>query len=847
MKRFFLLSLFLCLTLGTWANFTPDVPDGSPQGSTVIFFDLKLNGQVIAPNEFSNNYQVAAFIDGKCRAVADVQTTPAGSYLQLEVPGNYSISEEDNNKEITFKVFMIGTQCTYELTSDPRVVFGSQATYGKPSTDHVQLTGNYPSYIQLRDITMNINESVTLKDYIAIRPSDATLPLEARWQVSDQRMASIADGKLTARTAGTTTYTLTIPNGTDATGTAMSTKYMANLTIKSPATAINVTQTTYEVNMGQDRELNAFLATAYTLVPVGSTDVVSWVIGDESIIGFNESNAQFTLKQPGQTTMTPVIYKSDGTIGLSGRAITITVKQLVERISASTTSITCNVGDNDIVERLEPLITFYPSNATNKTMTWNIAQDGVLGMNNGTITAMTVGQTQLIGATTDGSNLTIAFTVIVEDNLTLTSFIVTVTPEDKGIGGTVKLTPVPATAVYDMSDFQLTATATAGTATNYGDWTPMTFVQDGQDPLSYLYSAQLPGQFTVQVMKGEVVFAQSNSIEVPFVAMFETGWQWKSNNYIDVTGINGLTEFFGSGLTEARTKNALLFNDPSWGYVGSMLSNGINKTQMYKVNMTTASKTYITGGSMPGALTVTLEPGWNWVGSPYFYNRKLATAIDAASLPAGLVIQGKSGSAEVANGQWNGSLTTINSGEGYLVFNPNTTQSRMTWATEIGSMSQGNDAAGSRAQRVSIWNCDASRFANNMTMVATLSNIEQPEQYTLGAFVDGECRGEGEYIDGRMYITAHVNDGEQVSFVLYNEWTGDYLNVEQTFTARTRIGSVTAPIALTTGTTTGISTATTATAAQEVYDLQGRKVTGSQRNTIHIVRMRDGSVRKITK
>jgi hypothetical protein len=190
---------------------------------------------------------------------------------------------------------------------------------------------------------------------------------------------------------------------------------------------------------------------------------------------------------------------------------------------------------------------------------------------------------------------------------------------------------------------------------------------------------------------------------------------------------------------------------------------------------------------------------------------------------------------------------TINSGEGYLVFNPNTTQSRMTWATEIGSMSQGNDAAGSRAQRVSIWNYDASRFANNMTMVATLSNIDQPEQYTLGAFVDGECRGEGEYINGRMYITAHVNDGEQVSFVLYNEWTGDYLNVEQTFTARTRIGSVTAPIALTTGTTTGISTATTATAAQEVYDLQGRKVTGSQRNTINIVRMRDGSVRKITK
>ena len=34
-------------------------------------------------------------------------------------------------------------------------------------------------------------------------------------------------------------------------------------------------------------------------------------------------------------------------------------------------------------------------------MTWNIAQDGVLGMNNGVITAMTVGQTQLFGVTTE--------------------------------------------------------------------------------------------------------------------------------------------------------------------------------------------------------------------------------------------------------------------------------------------------------------------------------------------------------------------------------------------------------------------------------------------------------------
>lgn len=961
MKRFLLLFQLLCLAMGTWASFTPEEKNEQPQGSTVIFFDLKLNDYVVEPSQFANSYDVAAFIDGECRALADVQVVAGGrvnySYLQLVVPGNYSLSEEDNGKEITFQLYMKGTQSTYNLTTDQNVEFGPQKTYGLPSSDHVQLYLTTPTNIQLQDITMELGETVSLADYLTLTPASASLPMEARWRVSNQQLATIADGKLTAKTTGEATYSLVLPGGYDAAGSVMYSTYTAKLTVVSLATAINVAETTYETYMGKDDELNEFLNRVCSLEPSTTTEKVTWQIGDETIIGRSDTDASFTLLSPGQTTMTPVILKSDGTVRLSGQAITITVKQLVESLTATTNSITCNVGDDNILSRLEQLITIAPSNATNKTLTWSIAQDGVLGMNNGTVIALKAGTTRVTTATTDGSNLSAVIAVVVEDpatvatfsqnpmtiaitnndgtdistmvfenislngstpkngtitisstpddavtgraaitddgingtimaykqgtatvtvtltwtadhatatetsqsysfqlniteNLSLTSFTVVATPDDNSIGGTVTLTPIPANANFDMADYQLVATTATGTATDYGTWQPVEIIADDQNPLAYTYSAQLPGQFTFQVMKGSEVFAESNSVEVPFALSFESGWQWKSNNFIDVTSYDDITALFGQNMKEARTQSSLLFNDPSWGYVGSMLNGGIAKMQMYKVNMTTGAKAYVKGGSMPRSLTTTLDRGWNWVGSPYFYNRNLSTAIPTANLTEGLVIQGKDGAAELQDGQWNGNLTTINSGEGYLIYNPGTASVSMTWATEVGSMAQGDDdAAGARAARASVWSYDASRFANNMTMVATLQGIDHPEYYTLGAFVDGECRGEGVCIDGRMYVTAHVDDGEQVSFVLYNEMTGTYANIDQSIKAKTRIGSVKAPMELTSEQITlGISSTTATTSAQAVFDLQGRKVVGTPAaGSINIVRMKDGSVRKIMK
>ena len=956
----------LCLSVMTWADFTPVSYPTNPQGSTVVYFDLKLNDVVVEPSNYGNNYQVGAFIGDECRAVGEMmrymsETGDVYPYLQLEVPGNYTQSTTDTGKEITFKVFDRNTQATYTLTSDPQVTFDTDASYGSPSgTDpvRVQLEAKIPNTIAINDITISLRSTATLYDYLTLDPKGAQLPLEATWSVGDQSLASITDGVLTANAIGTTTYTLTVPSGMDVTGGPMTTDYTANLTINNPATAINVSQTSYVAYMGQDREFNAFLSNAYTLTPAGSTDQVTWQIGNSSIIGLSQTNMMYTLLNTGTTTMTPVILDETGVVRLSGSAITITVKQYVERLNMSDEGITCNVGDNDIVSRLEQLVEIWPTTATNKTLSWSINQnEEVLSLNNGVITALKAGDATVIAATTDGSNLSLAFMVTVEDpattatfkqnpmtiaithnngtdissqifnnitlngttsknatitvasnpngavtgrgaitdngnngtftayqqgtatvtvtlswtdysanqtatststftlniteNLDLTSFTVTVTPDANGTGGTVTLTPVPANANYDISNFIVTATTPAGNATSYSNWEPVSIKQNGQNPLSYTYSAELPGQFVFQVSRGaDVIYGESDPVEVPYVVNLAAGWQWKSNNFVGISGKDGLTKLFGQNLTEARTQKALLYNDQSWGYVGSMLDSdiAIEQMQMYKVNMKAASTAYLTGGSLPYEFTVALQPGWNWVGSPYFYNRQLSVALTPNGAPEGLYIQGKSGAAEMVNGQWTGTgLATINSGEGYLVYNPSANVTRMTWTAEVGYMEQGSATAGARMMDGSVWHYDASRFANNMSVVATLTGIDHPEQYTVGAFVDGECRGEGEFVNGRLFIIAHINDGEQVSFVLHNEYTDEYVNINQTLRAQTRVGSFHAPFAMTAGNEIqGIESIQHSTFnIQNSYDLQGRKVNDSQRTNINIVRMRDGSVRKV--
>ena len=140
----------------------------------------------------------------------------------------------------------------------------------------------------------------------------------------------------------------------------------------------------------------------------------------------------------------------------------------------------------------------------------------------------------------------------------------------------------------------------------------------------------------------------------------------------------------------------------------------------------------------------------------------------------------------------------------------------------------GQAGANGRRDGRRVWDYDARAFADNMTVVAAFDGIDFPENCTVGAFVDGECRGQGQYADGRYFITVHGAAGESVSFVLYDEQSGDYWTVQGSLSFSDKAGSIKTPLRLKVGERTtaipNLQMADGDASERTIHDLQGRRV-----------------------
>ena len=445
------------------------------------------------------------------------------------------------------------------------------------------------------------------------------------------------------------------------------------------------------------------------------------------------------------------------------------------------------------------------------------------------------------------SEITISFAVVISTGLV--RFDIDWMPYDGKTYGKIRLTPVPSEANYNISDFTKTFT-TPQAYTELG-WTGLNTIS--WQGLDCYIEASLPGLYTFSVTKNGVSYG-SKEIDIPAHISYNFGgWKWSAIPYGDLAG-NKVKNFFNSRVEEARTYDNLLINDPSWGFYGSLLNSGINKKQMYKVHVGQYANDFFfyleDAASVDGENVWKLQPGWNWMGSPYFYDRLFRNAIKSqSSLVAGMVIVSKADGQKEYNGTaWQGDLNLLKAEEGYLVYNPTNVVKTITLPTET-TMTQGDETsagARNRASMTRVWEYDHTQFANNMTMVVKMPELQDAENYTIGAFVDGECRGEGVFIDGIGFVTVHCNNGEMVTFQLHNELTGEYYDIDQTVKSRIRVGSLEDPFKLTStqNTSTGIGTVNSIVGTSQHYDLNGRLL-NSQRKGVSIQRKADGTVRKV--
>ena len=328
-----------------------------------------------------------------------------------------------------------------------------------------------------------------------------------------------------------------------------------------------------------------------------------------------------------------------------------------------------------------------------------------------------------------------------------------------------------------------------------------------------------------------------NEVRVLEKVRFNTKWNWVS--FVSA----GLSAYEMEGsLEEARSQTSLIIHDPNWGLFGNL--SWMDPSEAYKINMKEEAKVleYILmeGGAIYEDGTVddkVLEHGWNWESYPYEYSYPVANIFDATQFNEGDIILSKEdGMTTVTDGAWEGNLETLRPNQGYLIYSNTEGEYSVTMPNRYKDLEQGyfEDMAQATNMHRSVWSYDGSRFANTMAIIGKF-NIEDAADYTIGAFVGDECRGEGKFVNGRAYITAAGEAGEVVTLRLYNTWTGEYIEVEGAVEFTDMAGSVKAPVCFKAGAVTGIENAATnaltiqghvatAEGTIQILDVQGKVI-----------------------
>lgn len=413
------------------------------------------------------------------------------------------------------------------------------------------------------------------------------------------------------------------------------------------------------------------------------------------------------------------------------------------------------------------------------------------------------------------------------------------------------LKPQPADAEFDPEAIQIWADDPADLGTQFFE---AEFVEVNEEGNAlFEVWANYPGtsHLNIRYDDGTVQLnvLEASPLTAGLATTLDSGWQWRT--LWGPIGHSDIATHFQSAVDEVRSQTALMANDPVYGYYGDLFDEGLEEGVAYKINATTSIESWEaaiqTGGSY--LLKDTYQPlqkAWTWIGNPYVLNHSIRLALEGVS-EGDRIVSKEDGFAEWVNGGWVGSLTMLWPTQAYLYYNNSGAEAQLQWVSEPSLAQSGGGANPAPARRMeSSWQYDASSFRDNMSMVAKLDEVTDPERFTIGAFVDDECRGEGRCIDGLMFITVHANMGEEVTFRVEDKWSGQQFDINETERAQLLRGSVKAPVHLTingNGTATGIDSVGSSTRTA-TYDVSGRQLNRAQRG-VNIVRKQDGTMKKV--
>lgn len=388
------------------------------------------------------------------------------------------------------------------------------------------------------------------------------------------------------------------------------------------------------------------------------------------------------------------------------------------------------------------------------------------------------------------------------------------------------LTPDPVGAEVDPSRVEVTITPDSYVSE---EWKSIVeIVPTDENKLNYTIRPHSVGRAIISVKLDGVEVATSH-VSIGQRYMQKAGWKWASLYGGDVSW-NSPEYELGNVVEEIRSEDALLHNDPEYGYFGDI--NRLESGTCYKIKVKEEEpglldlRIMYTGAYEDMRTHRQIVPMWNWLGNPYQYDHDINSVFSTEDAYANKfnvgdrIVSKDNGFAEYNGEKWTGTLTTLHAGLGYMYFNAGSENVDMEYQRES-LMPQGTPVMNAPQHKQSVWTYNSAPFADNMTIVADLGNDYSAERFTVGAFVGDECRGEGEMIDGKCFITVHADKGETISFKLHDAVSGEMRTINEQMPFAKMAGSLRAPQRLTVGgIVTGITAADIASSGIAVVDGQ---------------------------
>ena len=330
------------------------------------------------------------------------------------------------------------------------------------------------------------------------------------------------------------------------------------------------------------------------------------------------------------------------------------------------------------------------------------------------------------------------------------------------------------------------------------------------------------------------------------------GWNWISHPMIEPIVASKLSEY--ANRIVGKDREAI--RDSKLGMAGALKE--LETGHLYKVNMQQADEYKQEGFFCEDGRPIMLLPGWNWIGYTVNGQQSITDALAAYMAEEGDKIVGMNGFATYENGIWQGTLSAFETGMGYMLY----TKQAKTLTFKTPSVKVRLHHRTSRADRtrsVSPFR-PVSKYAypNVMGVIAEVQKDGEKveaDRFTLYAYdADGECRGEGKWVNGLAYMTLYGKGGETLSYRAVDLMDGTVYAVQETIPFAEGItGSVCQPFLLTLGKVEGNATMIegmpVAPASSEIdgyYNLNGSRVSfRTACRGIYLVKYKDGSFQKV--